>query len=138
MLSDWLGDLLGGLIGDALIERRAEKAIHRQLAAFGEGRTVTIPCALRASDRWRPGRLALTRGRAEWTRRFGRAPELIVARGEATPLRSRSVRGSEALRLNPRLTVLAYRHGETILEFALRARDFPVLARVFELPGRPT
>lgn len=123
MLSDWIGD------------RRVERATRNRLAAFSAGRTVTVPCAFRASARWRTGRLALARGRADWTRRFARKPDLTLARGEATPLHSRPVTGAEALRISPKLTVLAYRRGESTVEFAVRARDLPVLARVLELPA---
>jgi hypothetical protein len=139
-LSDLAGGLFGGLIGDELTEGRGEKAATKQLAAFSAGRAVTIPCAFRESTgaarpRWRHGRLELSKGRAAWTRRFGRAPELVLGRGETTALHSRSVTRTEALRVNPKLVVLAYQRGESTIEFAIRHGDLRVMARVLEIPA---
>jgi hypothetical protein len=77
----------------------------------------------------------LSKGRAAWTRRFAKSPELILARREAKALHTRSVTRAEALHVNPKLTVLAYQRAESTLEFAVRKRDFPVIARVLELPA---
>ena len=143
MIPGWIGDLVsglfGGLIGDELTEGRAEKASTKQLAAFSTGHAVAIPCAYRESTgatdpSWCHGKLELSKGRAAWTRRFGKTPELTLGRGETTALHSRSVTRTEAVHINPKLIVLSYQRGQSRIEFAVRKRDLPVIARVLELP----
>jgi hypothetical protein len=136
VLSDFLGDLLGSVLGDELTERRSAKATSKQLAAFAAGEVVAVPCALREPDaRWRHGALRLVKGQAAWIPRFRKSPEVTLARGAATAVRSRRVGPAEAFGVNPNLFVLAYAVEGRTLELALRPRDLPILGRVLEIPA---
>jgi hypothetical protein len=119
VLADLLADLLGDLVGDRSTGRRAARRQEARLARFAAGRPVRV--AARCDGR--RGRLTVEPGRMSWRMR---GTPVVVRRGEADPVGLRE-RGR-------RRVAVRYRIAGQDVEFVLRRRDLPLLARVLELP----
>jgi hypothetical protein len=137
-LGELFASLLGGLIGDALAERRGAEKLARRMAKFKAGSVIAVPCALsRPLDgrgNWRSGVLRLSRGRAVWSRRFRKTSLLELNRHSSVGQYARRPAGHELLRISAKLIVLRYEVGTELVELAVRKGSLPLVGAVLDIP----
>lgn len=138
MLSDLLAGVLGGLLGDELVERRRRKRRESRLVPGSQGFAAVIPCALRWAargyPRWRHGSLRLERNATEWRRRFRSDAVVALDPKAMTGESTRDIKPRELGSLNTGCRILTYLVDGTRLELAVLADDLQLVARILEIP----